>query len=137
MSGPASSGLRCRTLTGSLFTRGASGACTVGRPQRKPLRGRFPENLCKKRRIGWAYNWSRDSKQRSTMMRALLCPDGVRPNDAGHAALADSIKPHLLAALYARDPYCQVAVSGSMPRARALASMMRRNHEARPLRTPS
>ncbi|WP_420367085.1 SGNH/GDSL hydrolase family protein [Curtobacterium sp. L1-20] len=31
---------------------------------------------------------------------ALLCPDGVHPNDAGHAALADSIEPHLRAALF-------------------------------------
>ena len=30
---------------------------------------------------------------------ALLCPDGVHPNDAGHAALADSIEPHLSTAL--------------------------------------
>ena len=33
--------------------------------------------------------------------------------------------------------YCQVVVSGSMPWARALASMIRRNHEARPARMPS
>jgi len=28
---------------------------------------------------------------------ALFCPDGVHTNDAGHAALADSIEPHLRA----------------------------------------
>lgn len=37
----------------------------------------------------------------------------------------------------ARDSYRQVAVSGSMPCARALASMMSRNHEVSPTRTPS
>ncbi|MGN7191730.1 hypothetical protein [Curtobacterium sp. MCBA15_004] len=31
---------------------------------------------------------------------ALLCSDGVHPDDAGHAALADSIEPHLRAALF-------------------------------------
>jgi lysophospholipase L1-like esterase len=35
---------------------------------------------------------------------ALLCPDGIHPNDAGHAALARSVAPHLQAALAPLTP---------------------------------